>query len=216
MGAIDDPQRLAALELLGLMDSPDEPCFDRFTRLAARLLDAPVALVTVVGAEHQYIKSAVGLDASIERLVPLSQSLCRYAVEVNEPLMVEDARLDPRLRDHPSVTDHGIVAYAGYPIRTPDGHALGTLCVFDFKPHSWNNDERQVLADLTEAATTEIAQRVHMAEQARSEAHYRGLVTASPYAIYALEAEGRFVELNHSGEALLGRDSRSVIGTYFG
>ena len=216
MGAIDDPQRLAALELLGLMDSPAEPCFDRFTRLAARLLAAPIALVTLIAADRQVIKSAVGLGPSVARVAPLAESICRHAVEANAPLLVEDARVDPRLRDDLAIARHGIVAYAGFPIRTPDGHALGTLCVFDHEPRHWSHDEHQVLADLAEAATTEIGQRVHMAEQARSEAHYRRLVSASPYAIYALDAEGRFVELNRAGEALLGRDSQSVIGSYFG
>ena len=216
LGAIDDPTRLTALELLGLMDSPPEASFDRFTRLAARLLNAPVALVTLLGADRQFIKSCVGIPHGAGRDGPLADSFCRLAVESDGPLLVEDARLDPRLRDNLSVREHGIVAYAGFPIRTPDGHPLGTLCVLDYAPRSWSQDEHQILADLAEAATTEVAQRVHLAEQARSEAHYRRLVSASPYTIYALDAEGRFTELNRAGEALLQRDSASVLGTHFG
>jgi PAS domain S-box-containing protein len=216
LGSIDDPNRLAALEILGLMDSPPEASFDRFTRLAARLLNAPVALVTLLDADRQFIKSCVGLPEGAGQSGPVPESFCRYAVEADAPLLVDDARLDPRLRDNPSVHALGMVAYAGFPIRTPDGHVLGTLCVLDFVPRSWSQEEHQILADLADAATTEIAQRVHLAEQARSEAHYRRLVSASPYTIYALDAEGLFVELNRAGEALLERESGSVLGTHFG
>jgi PAS domain S-box-containing protein len=216
LAAIEDPQRLSALELLGLMDSPAEESFDRFTRLAVRLLNAPVALVTLLDAERQYIKSCVGLDGAAGSHTPVSNSFCRHAIEAGGPLLVEDAAADPRVRHTRAVREDGVRAYAGYPVRTPDGHVLGTLCVLDFRPRAWSHDDRQVLADLAEAATAEIALRVHLAEQARSEAHYRRLVSTSPYAIYALDAEGRFVELNRAGEALLGRESRAVLGTYFG
>jgi len=214
LGAIDDPQRLAALELLGLMDSPAEASFDRFTRLAARLLNAPVALVTLMDADRQYVKSCVGVDGAEGSHTPVSESFCRHAIELDGPLLVEDVAADPRVRDTAAV--QGYRAYAGYPIRTPDGHVLGTLCVLDHRPRSWSHEEQQVLADLADAATTEIAQRVHLAEQARSEAHYRRLVSTSPFAIYALDVQGRFVELNRAGEALLGRESHTVIGSYFG
>jgi PAS domain S-box-containing protein len=216
LGAIEDPRRLSALELLGLMDSPAEASFDRFTRLAARLLNAPVALVTLLNADRQYVKSCVGIEGAAGTDTPLSSSFCLHAVEAGAPLLVSDAARDPRVRDTPAVRERGVRAYAGYPIRTPDGHVLGTLCVLDYRPRAWSDDEQQVLADLADAATTEIAQRVHLAEQARSEAHYRRLVSTSPYAIYALDAEGRFVELNRAGEALLGRESHAALGTYFG
>ena len=216
LGAIDDPQRLSALELLGLMDTPAEASFDRFTRLAARLLNAPVALVTLLDADRQWVKSCVGVDGGAGRDTPVSDSFCRHAVEAGGPLLVEDAAADPRVRGDRLVREQGFRSYAGYPIRTPDGYVLGTLCVLDYRPRAWSEDEQQVLADLADAATTEIAQRVHLAEQARSEAHYRRLVSTSPYAIYALDAEGRFVEINRAGEALLGRESHTVLGSYFG
>ncbi len=198
------------------MDSPAEASFDRLTRLAARLMNAPVALVTLLDGDREYIKSCVGMDGAAGRATPVSHSFCRHAVEAGRPLLVEDAVADPRVRDTPAVRERGVRSYAGYPIRTPDGHVLGTLCVVDFHARTWSDDEQQVLADLADAATTEIAQRVHLAEQARSEAHYRRLVSTSPYAIYALDAEGHFVELNRAGEALLGRESQTVLGSYFG
>ena len=216
LDATNDPRRLFAVELLGRSDSPGEASFDRFTRLAARLLNAPVALVTLLDADRQYIKSCVGLHGAAGSATPVSYSFCRHAVESGGPLLVQDAAADPRVRDTPAVREHGVRSYAGYPIRTPDGHVLGTLCVLDFHSRAWSPDEQQVLADLADAATTEIAQRVHLAEQARSEAHYRRLVSTSPYVIYALDAEGRVVELNRAGEALLERESRAVLGSYFG
>ncbi|HEX8361689.1 MAG TPA: PAS domain S-box protein, partial [Longimicrobium sp.] len=213
MGSIDDPQRLAALELLHRLDASPGGSFDRWTRLAARLLGAPVALVSLVGEDRQFFTSRVGMEDA-GRDAPAC-SLCSYVVEADAPLFIGDAREHPLVRGDPSVRERGIAACAGFPLRTPGGHVLGALCVLDVRPRAWTDEDRQTLADLAAAANAEIAQHVQMAEQSRSEAHYRRLVSASPFPIYALDAEGRFVELNRAGEALLGRESSVLMGTHF-
>jgi PAS domain S-box-containing protein len=213
LGSIDDPQRLAALELLHRLDASAGESFDRWTRLAARLLDAPIALVSLVGEDRQLFTSRVGME-DVGRDAPAC-SLCRYVVDADAPLFIGDAREHPLVRGDPSVTERGVTACAGFPLRTPGGHVLGALCVLDVRPRHWTDEDRRTLADLASAANAEIAQQVRMAEQSRSEAHYRRLVTASPFPIYALDAEGRFVELNRAGEALLGRESAAVMGTHF-
>ena len=203
---IDDPQRLAALELVQRLDASAGESFDRWTRLAARLLSAPAALVSLVGEGRQLVTSRYGVEGELNELAPAC-SLCRRVVEADAPLYIEDAS--------GTLEGYGVAAYAGFPLRAPDGYVLGTLCVYDTRPRPWSDEDRQTLADLAGAADGEIAQRVRMAEQSRSEAHYRRLVTASPFPIYALDAEGRFVELNHAAEALLGRESAAVMGTHF-
>ena len=213
MGSFDDPQRLAALELLHRLDASASESFDRWTRLAARLLDAPVALVSLVGEDQQLFTTRAGVEELGREAV--ARSLCRYVVEADAPLFVGDAREHPLVRGDPAVAERRVAACAGFPLRTPDGHVLGALCVLDLRPRHWTDEDRRTLADLASAANAEIAQQVRMAEQSRSEAHYRRLVTASPFPIYALDAEGRFVELNRAGEALLGRESAAVMGTHF-
>ncbi len=204
MGFIDDPQRLAALELLHRLDASAGASFDRWTRLAARLLGAPIALVSLVGEDRQFFATRGGPEHAWTDVAALS--LCGDVVKSDAPLFIDDAG---------SVGEPRVAAFAGFPLRTPDGHVLGALCVLDVHPRGWTDEDRQTLADLAAAANAEIAQHVQMAEQSRSEAHYRRLVTASPFPIYALDAEGRFVELNHAAEALLGRESAGVMGTHF-
>jgi GAF domain-containing protein len=88
---------------------------------------------------------------------PLSHSFCRYVVEDRQPLIVADARADERLRDNPVVA---AIAYAGFPLRAPDGHVLGSFCVLDTHPRERTQDEIATLAELTTAAESEIALRL--------------------------------------------------------
>ncbi|HVL18928.1 MAG TPA: GAF domain-containing protein, partial [Gemmatimonadales bacterium] len=97
-----DPQ--AAPRPAGLLDSPAEEGFDRLTRMAARLLGAPIALITVITDDRQFFKSATGLPEpwASRRAAPLSHSFCRHVVSSGEPLVVEDARRHPLLRANPA------------------------------------------------------------------------------------------------------------------
>ena len=121
----DEAERLALLHALALLDSPPEPALDRITRLAARLLNVPIALVSLIDRDRQWFKSRVGLDATE---TPRDQAFCAHAILQTAPLVVGDATQDPRFLDNPLVTDApGIRFYAGVPIRTSGGVALGTL-----------------------------------------------------------------------------------------
>lgn len=165
-----DPLRVAAVHKTGLLDTPAERAFDRFTRLAARILGAPAAFVTLVDGERVFFKSAIGIDESC-RGVPIADSFCPYAVATGERLIVRDARVHPHFCDHSAIRDFGLVAYAGIPLVTPQGHALGTFCVIDTKPRAWSEDEVELLADLGAAVMTEIELRqrieTHVHDQAR-------------------------------------------------
>jgi GAF domain-containing protein len=158
---VQDPARLQALRDSGLLGVREDPAFDRLTRLATRLLGAPIALVSLVAADRQVFASCTGLDEpwATDRSTPLSDSFCRHAVASREPLVVEDAPEHPVLRDLGLVRGGHIVAYAGIPLIDPDGHALGTLCVFDTRPRAWTEDEVQTLADLARSVLTEIELR---------------------------------------------------------
>lgn len=156
-----DPTRLKALAAVELMDTPAEAAFDRFTALAAEILDAPIALITLVDQQRQFFKSDIGLPEPLatDRETPLSHSLCAHVVATNEPLKITDARRDPRFDDHPAVCDLGIAAYLGVPLQTTDGITLGTLCVADQEPREWRRDALHILQRMSSSVITEIELR---------------------------------------------------------
>ena len=156
--AAEDPERLAALRATGLLDSDVTPEFDRLARLASRVLHAPVALVSLVDSDRQFFKSCLGLPEpwASQRESPLTHSFCQHAVATREPLLVNDAREHPLLRDNLAIRDMGVVAYAGIPLIDANGHALGTLCVIDSQPRYWTSYQAQLLGDIAASVVTEI------------------------------------------------------------
>jgi hypothetical protein len=156
--AVFDPDRLAALERSGMLAVRDDPAFDRLTRMASRVLDAPIALVSLVTKDRQVFASCVGVDADDRDGTPLSHSFCQHAVAAREPLVVGDAREHEVLRTNPAIEDMGIIAYAGVPL-IHEGQALGTLCVADERPRSWNTEDVELLSDLASSVLTEIKLR---------------------------------------------------------
>jgi GAF domain-containing protein len=151
---LDDPARLAALASSGLMDSAPAPGFDRLTGLAARLLHAPVSLVSLVDDHRQYFKSATGLGDVCE--TPLSHSFCQHVVRSGSPFVVRDARSDERVEGNRAIDELGVAAYAGVPLVTAEGHVLGSFCVIDTEPHDWTDDDIEVLHELAGSVLTEI------------------------------------------------------------
>jgi PAS domain-containing protein len=179
---LGDPARLEALRRTALLDTPPEEAFDRLTRLAARILAAPVSLVTLVDRNRQFFKSGHGLGEpwASRRQTPLSHSFCRYAVAHGEPFVVEDAREDPRVHDNLAVPELGVVAYAGVPLFTNDGHALGSLCV------------------IAAAAMTEVELRTLAQEAARESALLAAVLEQSPHGFLVSDAHGRLVHQNEA------------------
>ena len=163
--AVREPDRVGALQATGLLDSDIDPAFDRHARLAAQVLNAPVALVSLVDADRQFFKSCLGLPEpwASRRGTPLSHSFCQHAVASREPLIVDDAREHAVLRDNLAIRDMGVVAYAGIPLIDADDNALGTLCVIDSQPRHWTTHQVRLLEDLAASVVTEIA----LARQAR-------------------------------------------------
>jgi hypothetical protein len=157
--AVQDSGRLEALHTTGLLDSDVSPSFDRLARLAAHVLHAPVALVSLVDADRQFFKSCLGLPEpwASRREAPLSHSFCQHAVASREPLLVSDAREHHVLRDNLAIRDMGVIAYAGIPLIDADGHALGTLCVIDSQPRHWTTHQIQLLSDIAASVVTEIS-----------------------------------------------------------
>jgi signal transduction histidine kinase/CheY-like chemotaxis protein len=154
---LNDPDRLEILKQTALLDSPPEESFDRLARLAARLLNAPVALVSLVDGDRQFFKSRVGLpeQVALRELTPLTHSFCKHVVVTAEPLIVDDARQHPILRDNLAVP-FGVIAYAGIPLITQEGQTLGSFCAIDNKARTWTVEEIATLAELAGCVMTEI------------------------------------------------------------
>jgi PAS domain S-box-containing protein len=156
---LTDPARLAALAETGLLDSAPEEVFDRLTRLVVRTLGAGASTLTLLDGERQFFKSAAGPDMPPIRQTPMEHSLCRHTAGAGAAMAVPDTLEDACMRDNPSVTRLGVRAYAGVPLVTSDGHALGTLCALHMSPRAWSADDMATLADLAQIAVAEIERR---------------------------------------------------------
>jgi signal transduction histidine kinase len=142
----DEPERLAALQALRILDTPPEERFDRITRVAQRLFGVPIALVSLVDAGRQWFKSCRGLPV---RETPREVSFCGHAILGDDVFVVRDARQDPRFADSPLVVGELQVRfYAGQPLRDSRGYRLGTLCIMDREPRDLSPGDRQALRDL--------------------------------------------------------------------
>lgn len=150
----NEARRLATLRGLNILDTPHEERFDRITRLAQRLLNVPIVLVSLIDANRQWFKSCLGLDASE---TPRSISFCGHAILDDKLFVIPDALLDPRFADNPLVAGAPHIRfYAGQPLKALDGCRLGTLCVIDRKPHHLTQEQRDSLHDLASLVENEL------------------------------------------------------------
>jgi CheY-like chemotaxis protein/GAF domain-containing protein len=160
-GALREAERLSALRATGLLDTESEDVFDRLTQEASAVLGTPITLLSLVDEHRQFFKSSVGLSEPLatDRETPLSHSFCQYVVASDDAFVVEDARDHPLVRDNPAITDLGVIAYAGVPVRSTDGIPLGSFCAIDTRPRRWNGEDLSVLHEFAERAAAEIAAR---------------------------------------------------------
>ena len=164
---LHDPERLAALQSLGLVDSQPERGIDRLTNLAIQVFDVPVALVSLVDDKRQFFKSCVGLPEpyATSRETPHSHSFCKHVVQTGEPLIVCDARKHPELKSNLAVVDLGVIAYAGVPLLSIGGQRLGSFCVIDTKPRQWTDEQIRILHCMADCVQTEIVSKERLAKQ---------------------------------------------------
>lgn len=157
-GDASERARLAALRRYRMLDTPPEEGFDRITTLAAEVFGVPIAMVNLIDASRQFSKSCYGIDL---REIDRELSFCVHTVRRDETFVVPDARRDPTFADNPLVTgDPWIRFYAGAPLRTPDGHNVGALCLIDTEPHaSFGADERRRLETLAAMVVDEFELR---------------------------------------------------------
>jgi len=151
---VDDQARVDALNNTGLLDTPADERFDRYTRLVKRLFDVPIALVSLVDTNRQWFKSCIGLDVDE---TARDISFCGHTILDTQMFIVEDTEADDRFSDNPLVTgEPHIRFYAGYPLRGAGGHRLGTLCIIDQRPRTLNESDLSTLSDIGEMVAGEL------------------------------------------------------------
>lgn len=177
-GADLESQRLAELHAYKILDSAPEDAFDRLTRIAASVFEMPISLVTFIDEQRQWIKSAVGLDL---KETAREDAFCIYPVSACKPVQIADALVDPRFQNNRLVNgDPFIRFYAGVPLISRLGYALGAICVIDTKPRKLSSSQMAILEDLGAAAAEtlearrlclayeELAHRAFQADAAKS------------------------------------------------
>lgn len=165
-----DPEeaRIAALHDLGILDRPAEDRFDRVVRLARQLFGVDTALVSLVDRDVVVHAAMAGFE---QRVVPRAESFCHTTVQRDEMLIVPDAALDTRFRDQPFVAGpDGLRFYAGQPLVAPGGQRVGTLCIADHEPRTFDPDHAALLRDLAGWVEKELATDTELAWAARVQA----------------------------------------------
>ncbi|TVP46196.1 MAG: diguanylate cyclase [Halomonas sp.] len=222
--ASDEEARLAVLDELGLLDTPNEPVFDRVTRLVTKLLNVPISTVSLIDADRQWFKSMVGIDT---RETTREVAFCTHTIIQSVPLIIEDASADPRFANNPLVTvQNGIRFYAGIPLLSSQGVALGALCAIDTKPRALSRDELMALQDLAAILNDELHLRERLidekkrrseTQQALNELYQSledqiecrtrelNLVIESAYDAYvSLDTNGVVLDWNRAAETMFG------------
>jgi len=175
--------RLQTLRSFDILDTPQEERFDRLTRMARRLFDVPIALVSLVDKDRQWFKSRIGLPVSE---TPRDISFCGHSILGEEVFIIPDASSDERFQDNPLVIDKpNIRFYAGCPLRALNGTQMGTLCIIDDKPRDFSEADLSALTDLAAMAEQELtALQLAVLDELTEISNRRGFMTLVGYAIW--------------------------------
>ncbi|QNE32982.1 sensor domain-containing diguanylate cyclase [Sphingomonas sp. NBWT7] len=154
----DEPARIAALHRLEVLDTAVEEPFEKIVTLVRTVLAVPMATVTLVDRDRQWFKARRGLEVD---QTPRSVSFCTHTIQQREPLIVEDADLDPRFAGTPLVKGPPYIkSYAGVPLRTPEGYNIGSLCAMDTRPRRFSPADVAILSNFANIVCDELELRM--------------------------------------------------------
>src|ERR1700690_3090513 len=210
-------RRMETLRRYEILDTPAEAEFDDFTRLAAHICGTPVALISLIDADRQWFKSKVGLEVSE---TPRGVAFCSKAIERKGLMEVPNALDDERFRTNPLVTGApNIRFYAGSPLVSPDGMAIGTLCVIDYSPRHLTAEQRDALEALGRQVVNQLELRLAArkeallnAELSRKASFQQALLDSADSAIISTTVDGVITSFSRGAEDLLGYKAAEVVG----
>jgi GAF domain-containing protein len=157
-----------------VLDTTPEEAFDNITQLTAKIFKAPISFIALVDERREWFKSRVGLEPGE---YPRVHAFCEYTMRADATLVVPDATQDERFRDNPLVTgEPGIRFYCGVPLRTPERHALGTLCLIDRVPRTMSAEQIELMERLGRQVEIELElrRRLSMLAEAFTALEQRG------------------------------------------
>jgi diguanylate cyclase (GGDEF)-like protein/PAS domain S-box-containing protein len=213
-----EPQRLAALHALQVLDSGPEAEFDALVRAASVVCGVPISLISLIDSERQWFKAGVGLPGVSE--TPRDVAFCAHAILGTDVFEVPDATQDVRFADNPLVASQPEIRfYAGAPVILGDGSRVGTLCVIDRQPRHLTDSQREVLCCLAQAAAKALEGRRAMrishqaaADLADSEQRLRHLYEATPTMLHSIDSAGRLLTVSDTWLSKLGYTRAEVLG----
>ncbi|MGH8750356.1 MAG: diguanylate cyclase domain-containing protein, partial [Burkholderiales bacterium] len=209
---VNEIERQKALDEYGILDTPDEQALDDITRLTAQVCEVPIALISLVDRERQWFKSKLGLSSVCQ--TPREGGFCAHAILNYEVMEISDASRDERFHDHPFVTgDPKIRFYAGAPLVTQNGFALGTLCVIDSKPRQLSAWQREVLQELARIVmalfeTRRLQQKLRDSDKER----LRMITDNMPALIAYIDTEQRYRFNNQTYQEWFGKNPAELYG----
>ena len=190
-GVSDETRRRARLRMLAVLDTEPEPIFDSLARLASTLCGTPIALVSLLDGQRQWLKANVGWPGVTQ--TSQQMAFCAHAIESDSLMEVSDAQADPRFAASPLVTEApNIRFYAGVPLVLPGGERMGTLCVLDREVRQLSGSQRLVLHELAQAVTQALLLREKACypEITGDEERFRVISEASPQGIFQSDLAG--------------------------
>lgn len=214
----DETGRIEALSSYEVLDSEPEQDFDDLTLLASHICETPIALISLVDRDRQWFKSRLGFE---QTQTPRDVAFCAHAILGREVMVVSDATQDARFGSNPLVREHPRIRfYAGAPLLTPDGHALGTICVMDDKPRELSEDQESALRALSRQVVRQLELRLRMIAERREagealrekETSLRLVVDQMPAVLWTTDRDLRFTSSSGGGLRGLGQKPNESVG----
>jgi diguanylate cyclase (GGDEF)-like protein len=204
-----ETERLEKLRSYEILDSLPEETYQRITRLAARMLDMPVAVISLVEGDRQWFKAQVGFNRNE---IPRELSFCAHAICQDGVFVIEDTTKDARFSQNPFVTDHpNIQFYAGAPLRTKDGLNIGTLAVLDNKPRTLSEDDTQNLTDFAAMVMDAMETRLIIDHANAAERRFIDAMESLPNGFVLYDKDDRLVICNERYREIYAESAEYIV-----